>query len=136
MAHNVWRKVPRIGCNDKNLLWVVRATMIPMTAIACVVASLAYNPGYLLVVAFDVVLAGCFVPLMAAVYWPGMTPNAGGWGTRAVRVAVVCVSSSQRWQQHQQQQRQHRLPCTSAAVLRLCTVSRSCCRTGMSWLHL
>lgn len=33
--------------------------------------------GYLLVVAFDVVLAGCAVPLMAAVYWPSMTPNAG-----------------------------------------------------------
>lgn len=41
------------------------------------VAALAYNPGYLLVVAFDVVLAGCFVPLVAAVYWPSMTPNAG-----------------------------------------------------------
>lgn len=50
---------------------------IPMTGLACMVAALAYNPGYLLVVAFDVVLAGCFVPLMAAVYWPSMTPNAG-----------------------------------------------------------
>jgi hypothetical protein len=31
----------------------------------------------LLVVAFDVVFASCFVPLMAAVYLPHTTPNAG-----------------------------------------------------------
>lgn len=57
-----------------------------MTGLACMVAALAYNPGYLLVVAFDVVLAGCFVPLMAAIYWPSMTPNAGRhrvWTRRA-----------------------------------------------------
>jgi hypothetical protein len=69
--------VPKIGATDKNLLLVVRIFAIPMTGLACMVAALAYNPGYLLVVAFDVVLAGCFVPLMAAVYWPSMTPNAG-----------------------------------------------------------
>ena len=33
--------------------------------------------GYLLVVAFDIVFASCFVPLMAAVYMPCVTPNAG-----------------------------------------------------------
>ena len=42
-------------------------------------------PGYLLVVAFDVVLAGCLVPLLAAVYWPSMTPNAG---------LLACISGS------------------------------------------
>lgn len=36
-----------------------------------------YNPAYLLVVAFDIVFAGVFVPLIAAVYWPSITPNAG-----------------------------------------------------------
>uniref|UniRef100_A0A383W3V0 Uncharacterized protein n=2 Tax=Scenedesmaceae TaxID=3086 RepID=A0A383W3V0_TETOB len=77
MAHNIFRKVPRIGATDANLLRVVRIFAIPMTGLACLVAALAYNPGYLLVVAFDVVLAGCFVPLLAAVYWPSVTPNAG-----------------------------------------------------------
>jgi Na+(H+)/acetate symporter ActP len=71
--------VPKIGATDKSLLLVARLFAIPMTGLACMVAALAYNPGYLLVVAFDVVLAGCFVPLMAAVYWPSMTPNAGVW---------------------------------------------------------
>jgi hypothetical protein len=56
---------------------VARIFAIPMTGLACMTATLAYNPGYLLVVAFDVVLAGCLVPLLAAVYWPSMTPNAG-----------------------------------------------------------
>jgi Na+/proline symporter len=77
MLLHVVSQVPRIGATDKNLLLVVRIFAIPMTGLACLVAALAYNPGYLLVVAFDVVLAGCFVPLMAAVYWPSMTPNAG-----------------------------------------------------------
>eukprot|EP00775_Hariotina_reticulata_P010197 gene10197-10358_t len=87
MSHNIWRKVPgRFGSTDQNLLRIVRFAAVPMTAIACVVAALAYNPGYLLVVAFDIVLAGCLVPLLAAVYWPGMTPNAG-------ILACICGSS-------------------------------------------
>lgn len=72
-------QVPKFGTTDRNLLLVARIFAIPMTGLACMTAALAYNPGYLLVVAFDVVLAGCFVPLMAAVYWPSMTPNAGMW---------------------------------------------------------
>lgn len=76
-AHNIWRKIPKWGTSDDNLLLVSRLFIIPMCAIACVVAALAYNPGYLLVVAFDVVFASCFVPLMAAVYIPSVTPNAG-----------------------------------------------------------
>jgi hypothetical protein len=79
-------QVPKVGTQDKNLLMVARIFAIPMTGLACMTATLAYNPGYLLVVAFDVVLAGCLVPLLAAVYWPSMTPNAGkqtmGFGGR------------------------------------------------------
>lgn len=70
-------QVPKIGTQDKNLLMVARIFAIPMTGLACMTATLAYNPGYLLVVAFDVVLAGCLVPLLAAVYWPSISPNAG-----------------------------------------------------------
>lgn len=88
--------MPKIGATDANLLMVVRIFAIPMTGLACLVAALAYNPGYLLVVAFDVVLAGCFVPLIAAVYWPSMTPNAGerqGFNADVcvVENAAVCV---------------------------------------------
>ena len=41
------------------------------------IAAISYNPGYLLIVAFDIVFASCFVPLVAAVYFPAVTPNAG-----------------------------------------------------------
>lgn len=78
MAHNVWRKIPKVGTSDNNLLLVARLFVVPMTVVACVVASVAYNPGYLLVVAFDVVFASCFVPLMFATYWgQRCSPNAG-----------------------------------------------------------
>ncbi|KAG2494142.1 hypothetical protein HYH03_007778 [Edaphochlamys debaryana] len=76
-AHNLWRKVPRIGSHESNLLLVARLFIIPMTLLACMTAVLAYRPAYLLVVSFDIVLAGVFVPLVAAVYAPDVTPNAG-----------------------------------------------------------
>ncbi|PNW87979.1 hypothetical protein CHLRE_01g009400v5 [Chlamydomonas reinhardtii] len=77
MAHNIWRKVPRWGTSEENLLWVARIFHVPMTLTACFIAAWAYNPAYLLVVAFDIVLAGCLVPLLAAVYYPRGSPNAG-----------------------------------------------------------
>lgn len=71
-------QIPRWGTSDRNLLWVARLFIIPMTAAACIAASLAYDPGYCLVVAFDIVFASVWVPLMAAVYWPGhLGSNAG-----------------------------------------------------------
>jgi Na+(H+)/acetate symporter ActP len=88
--------VPKIGATDKNLLLIARLFAIPMTGLACMVAVLAYNPGYLLVVAFDVVLAGCFVPLMAAVYWPSMTPNAGAWLCSVSIFTLWCIGCSAR----------------------------------------
>ncbi|KAG2422590.1 hypothetical protein HXX76_015918 [Chlamydomonas incerta] len=85
MAHNIWRKVPRIGATDRNLLWVARIVILPMTLLACTVAWFAYRPGALLVISFDIVLAGVFVPLMAAVHWPNVSPNAG---------ILSCISGS------------------------------------------
>ncbi|GLI60824.1 hypothetical protein VaNZ11_002935, partial [Volvox africanus] len=85
MAHNIWRKVPRYGTNEANLLWVARIFHIPMTVMACCVAAWAYNPAYLLVVAFDIVFAGVLVPLLAAVYYPRGSPNAG---------LLACLSGS------------------------------------------
>lgn len=54
---------------DKKLLNIVRLTIIPITLIACIVASAYNETGYLLIVAFDVVLAGCIAPLFAAIYF-------------------------------------------------------------------
>ncbi|KXZ46447.1 hypothetical protein GPECTOR_43g883 [Gonium pectorale] len=76
-AHNLWRKVPRIGSNERNLLLMARLFIVPMTLLACMTALLVYRPAYLLVVSFDIVLAGVLVPLIAAIYVPGVSPNAG-----------------------------------------------------------
>ncbi|EFJ45094.1 hypothetical protein VOLCADRAFT_94586 [Volvox carteri f. nagariensis] len=85
MAHNIWRKVPKYGTSEANLLWVARIFHVPMTVMSCCVAAWAYNPAYLLVVAFDIVFAGVLVPLLAAVYYPRASPNAG---------LLACVSGS------------------------------------------
>lgn len=54
-----------------------RLFVVPMTALAGLTALLAYRTAYLLVVAFDIVTAGVLVPLLAAVYLPRVSPNAG-----------------------------------------------------------
>ncbi|CAM9568961.1 unnamed protein product [Sphacelaria rigidula] len=70
LSHNVARKAAPRGreFSDKTLLAIVRAVMIPITLIACIVASEYNKTGYLLIVAFDISLAGCIAPLFAAVY--------------------------------------------------------------------
>ena len=80
-------QVPKYGSKDENLLWVARLFVFPFIVCACAVASETYNTGYLLVVAFDIVLAGVLVPLLAAVYWKGITPNAGA----CARARACCV---------------------------------------------
>lgn len=55
--------------SDEKLLNLVRFTIIPITLIACIVASEYNQTGYLLIVAFDIVLAGCIAPLFAAIYF-------------------------------------------------------------------
>jgi hypothetical protein len=45
-------QVPKWGTTENNLLWVARIFHVPMTLMACLVAAWAYNPAYLLVVAF------------------------------------------------------------------------------------
>ena len=61
---------------------ISRIATVPFAFIAMIIAS-AYKSdhpsgatGYLLIVAFDIVLAGCIVPLFAAFYWPFGKPSA------------------------------------------------------------
>lgn len=85
---------------------VARIFVVPMTAMACFVAQWAYNPAYLLVVAFDIVFAGVLVPLLAAVYYPKASPNAGACGDHTApcvvlytlpKSAVTIVSNLKHW---------------------------------------
>jgi Na+/proline symporter len=54
---------------DKRLLWVTRIAAIPVMAAAIGIAIVKPEPGILLVLAFDVVFAGCFVPLTLGLFW-------------------------------------------------------------------
>jgi Na+/pantothenate symporter len=52
------------------MLRLFRLMAFPTAAAAAWVAYVRPEPGILLIVAFDIVFAGCVVPLFAGVYWP------------------------------------------------------------------
>ena len=54
---------------DAKLLWISRAMAVPALICAIWIAYVKPEPGILLTLAFDVVLAGCFVPLTLGMYW-------------------------------------------------------------------
>jgi Na+/proline symporter len=54
---------------DGRLLTITRLSAIPIMALAFFIAYVRPEPGILLVLAFDVVFAGCFVPLTLGLYW-------------------------------------------------------------------
>jgi hypothetical protein len=71
MSHNVGRKLLHkmgIEPSGNHLIWIVRATMVPATLIAAIIAATYNETGYLLVVAFDISLSGAVAPLFAAIY--------------------------------------------------------------------
>jgi len=77
-SHNLLRKLPVPMFNDdKNLLVIARVATILWALFGGVVASASPSEsGYLLIVAFDIMLAGSVVPMFAAVYWPSCKPLA------------------------------------------------------------
>ena len=54
---------------DRRLLWVTRGSAVPIMAGSIWMAIVKPEPGILLVLAFDVVFAGCFIPLTLGLYW-------------------------------------------------------------------
>ena len=79
-SHNIMRHF--VSISEKNLLLIARLATIPFAFAAMLVAAFyqsshsAGATGYLLIVAFDVVLAGCIVPLFACFYVDKPSPNA------------------------------------------------------------
>jgi len=63
--------------SDRNLLIIARIMAIPVVAFAIFLAIIKPEPGIMLVLAFDVVFAGCLVPLTLGIYWKkANTPGA------------------------------------------------------------
>jgi solute:Na+ symporter, SSS family len=80
-----WRSEPMA---DRKMLQLSRLMALPTAAAAGLVAYIRPEPGILLIIAFDVVLAGCVVPLFAGVYWK--KANAAG------AIAAIVVGTSAR----------------------------------------
>ena len=54
---------------DRKLLWYARFMLIPVFAVALFLAYVKPEPGVMLVLAFDVVFAGCLAPLVLGLFW-------------------------------------------------------------------
>ena len=85
-----------LGTDSDRLLTVTRLMSIPITLLGIFFAIRVSATGMLLVLAFDIMLAGAFVPLVMGLYWSEMatTPAAlasmvGGSLTRLVLFVLV-----------------------------------------------
>jgi Na+/proline symporter len=92
LARNVVQRWRPTFTDDAKLLMLSRAMAIPTAAAAGAVAYAYPEPGILLIVAFDIVFAGCVVPLFAGVYWE--KANAAG------AIASIVVGTSARLVAH------------------------------------
>ncbi len=79
-SHNLlrsWFKHVPFFKEDKNLLTLARLSTMLWAPLGGMVASVSPGlSGYLLIVAFDIMLAGSVVPMFAAVYWKSCKPFA------------------------------------------------------------
>ena len=95
MARNVWQRWSEQTISDSKMLFLSRALALPTAIAAGFIAYVRPEPGLLLVVAFDIVFAGCVIPLFLGVYWPRATQAAAiasivtGTVSRAICYFVV-----------------------------------------------
>lgn len=73
LARNVIQRHRATPIDDRGMLRLSRLMALPVAAAAALVAYVRPEPGILLIVAFDIVFAGCVVPLFAGVYWDKAT---------------------------------------------------------------
>lgn len=76
LARNLIQRWFQPNFDDRAMLSLSRWMAIPTVLAASAVAYVRPEPGLLLVVAFDIVFAGCVTPLFFGVYWP--RANAAG----------------------------------------------------------
>ena len=88
LARNVVQRWSSTALDDGRMLTLSRLMALPTACAAGLVAYLRPEPGILLIIAFDIVFAGCVVPLFAGVYWK--KANAAG------AIAAIAVGTSAR----------------------------------------
>jgi len=69
ITRNLVQRYTRSPWSDRTMLRLARWTALPTMAASITFAYFRPEPGILLILAFDVVLAGCFVPLALGIYW-------------------------------------------------------------------
>jgi Na+/proline symporter len=92
LARNVVQRWRSTELDDSQLLRLSRLMAIPAATAAGILAYVRPEPGILLIVAFDIVLAGCVIPLFAGVYWP--KANAAG------AIVAIVVGTTSRLAAH------------------------------------
>jgi SSS family solute:Na+ symporter len=88
LARNVVQRWRSAVLDDGQMLTLSRLMALPTACAAGLVAWLRPEPGILLIIAFDIVFAGCVVPLFAGVYWK--KANAAG------AIAAIVAGTSAR----------------------------------------
>jgi SSS family solute:Na+ symporter len=78
----------RPGLTDRQLLIATRLLIIPVFFTAFALGAIIPRPGTYLILAFDIVLAGCLVPLVLGTYWKR--------STTAAAIASIVVGSALR----------------------------------------
>lgn len=88
LQRNIIPRLKRRTMSDRQLLLATRLLVIPMFFTAFALGAIIPRPGIYLVLAFDIVLAGCFVPLVMGTFWKK--------STSAAAVASIVVGSTLR----------------------------------------
>jgi len=77
LTRNLVQRYSTRRWNDRTMLRFSRWIALPTMALAVAFAFIRPEPGILLILAFDIVLAGCFVPLVLGLFWrKSNTPGA------------------------------------------------------------
>ena len=101
LQRNILRRLKRkgrLGLNDRQLLIATRLLVIPMFFTAFALGALIPRPGVYLILAFDIVFAGCFVPLVLGTYWKKSTTVAAaasiviGSGLRMILYFIITTA--------------------------------------------
>ena len=88
LQRNILTRLKGRTLNDRQLLLATRLLVIPMFFTAFALGAIIPRPGIYLILAFDIVFAGCFVPLVMGTYWKK--------STSAAVVASIAVGSTLR----------------------------------------
>jgi Na+/proline symporter len=89
-ARNVYQRWTSSRVTDARMLLLSRVLAVPTAAAAGWIAYVRPEPGILLVVAFDIVFAGCVIPLFFGVHWKRAN-NAGAIASIVTGTAARAV---------------------------------------------